>query len=54
MPAARARSTVVLASLSGDPHGRHDELLARQIDTPEKFLRLLALMLSLGGAERDG
>jgi hypothetical protein len=45
-----SRATVVLAALTGDPPGRHDELLARQIDTPEKFLRLLALMLSLGGA----
>jgi hypothetical protein len=44
-----SRATVVLAALTGDPPGRHDELLARQIDTPEKFLRLLALMLSLGG-----
>ena len=33
---------------------RHDELLARQIDTPEKFLRLLALMLSLGAGRRRG
>jgi hypothetical protein len=45
-----SRATVALAALTGDPPGRHDELLARQIDTPEKFLRLLALMLSLGGA----
>ena len=45
-----SRATVVLAALTGDPPGRHDELLARQIDTPEKFLRLLALMLSLGSA----
>ena len=45
-----SRATVVLTALTGDPPGRHDELLARQIDTPEKFLRLLALMLSLGGA----
>ena len=49
-----SRATVVLAALTGDPPGRHDELLARQIDTPEKFLRLLALMLSLGGAGRHG
>ena len=35
-----SRATVVLATLTGDPPGRHDELLARQIDTPEKFLRL--------------
>ena len=49
-PRGESRATVVLAALTGDPPGRHDELLARQIDTPEKFLRLLALMLSLGGA----
>ena len=45
-----SRATVVLAALTEDPPGRHDELLARQIDTPEKFLRFLALMLSLGDA----
>ena len=45
-----SRGTVVLAAFTGDPPGRQDELLARQIDTPEKFLRLLALLLSLGGA----
>lgn len=49
-----SRNTVVHAALTGDPPGRHDELLARQVDTPEKFLRFLALLLALadpaGGA----
>jgi hypothetical protein len=41
-------ATVVLASLVGDPPERLDELLARQVGTPQKFLRLLALVMSLG------
>ena len=44
----RSLSTVVRASLIGDPSGRLDEILARQVDTPEKFLRFLALLLGLG------
>jgi len=44
----RSQSTVVRASLIGDPSGRLDEILARQVDTPEKFLRFLALLLGLG------
>lgn len=44
------RGTVVHAALSGDPAGRLDELLARQVDTPEKFLRFLALLLAIGGS----
>lgn len=44
------RSTVVCADLIGDVKHRRDAVLARQIDTPEKFLRFLHLMLSLGGA----
>lgn len=50
----QTRATVVKATLTGDPPGRHDELLARQIDTPEKFLRFLALLLSFGGAGNVG
>lgn len=38
-------SSVVQATLLGEPDGRLDELLARQIDTPEKFLRFLRLLL---------
>ncbi len=40
--------TVLLAELVGDPVDRLDVVLARQIDTPEKFLRFLYLLLSLG------
>lgn len=42
-------STVVTARLLGDPPGRLDEVLARQVDTPEKFLRFLAFLLGLAG-----
>ncbi|MDZ5446069.1 phospholipase D family protein [Micromonospora sp. 4G57] len=40
--------TVVLATLIGDPANRLDHLIAQQIDTPEKFLQFLLLMLGLG------
>ncbi|MEV1073912.1 phospholipase D family protein [Micromonospora parva] len=39
---------VVLATLVGDPLHRLDHVIAQQIDTPEKFLRFLLLMLGLG------
>ena len=42
-------STVVCAQLVGDPAGRFDEVIARQVDPPEKFLRFLALLLGLAG-----
>lgn len=42
-------SGVVLAALVNDPEGRLDEVLAAQIDTAEKFLRFLALLLNVGG-----
>ncbi len=41
-------ATVVRAELRTDPAGRLDEILARQIDTPEKLLRFLVLVLGLG------
>ncbi|MGY6502457.1 MAG: phospholipase D family protein [Acidimicrobiales bacterium] len=41
------RATVVRAGLRGDPPGRLDEVIARQVDTPEKFLRFVALLLGL-------
>lgn len=41
-------STIVLGRLIGAPEGRLDAVIARQIDDPEKFMRLLMLMLSLG------
>ena len=39
------RSTVVCSRLEGSPEDRFRQILARQIDTPEKFLRLLALLI---------
>ena len=39
------RSTVVCSRLKGSPDDRLRQILARQIDTPEKFLRLLALLI---------
>ena len=44
------RSTVVKAEMEGGPADRLDEILARQIDSPEKFLRFLLLLLGLGDA----
>ena len=41
-------STIVLGRLIGAPKGRLDAVIARQIDDPGKFMRLLMLMLSLG------
>ena len=49
---ALERSTVICSQLEGAPSERFDEILARQIDTPEKFLRLLALLIGL--ASRTG
>ena len=46
------RSTVVCSRLEGAPSERFNEIFARQIDTPEKFLRLLALLI--GFASRGG
>lgn len=42
------RSTVICSRLEGAPEERFQEVLARQIDTPEKFLRLLALLIGFG------
>ena len=39
------RSAVICSRLDGAPDDRFQEILARQIDTPEKFLRLLALLI---------
>jgi hypothetical protein len=41
------RGTVIRAHLVNDPIDRLDEILARQVNTPEKFLRFLALLLGL-------
>ena len=43
--------TVVLAQLINDPSDRLDVVLASQIDTPEKFLRFVHLLLSLGSPQ---
>lgn len=40
-------ATVIRARLVNDPEGRLDAVLARQVDTPEKFLRFLLLLLGL-------
>ncbi|QSB16830.1 phospholipase D family protein [Natronosporangium hydrolyticum] len=45
---AGREQTVVLATLIGDPGYRLDHVIAQQIDTPEKFLQFLLLMLGLG------
>jgi len=42
------KQTVVCATLIGEPSQRLNEILVRQIDTPEKFLRLINLLLGLG------
>ena len=47
-PIGLTGGTVLVAELVGDPADRLDVVLARQIDTPEKFLRFLYLLLSLG------
>ena len=41
------RSTVVCSLLEGTPDDRFRQIFARQIDSPEKFLRLLALLIGL-------
>lgn len=45
-------ASVVHAPLRNDPERRLDEVLARQIDTPEKFMRFLLLLL--GFADGNG
>ena len=42
-------ATVVRATLIGDPPGRLDSVIARQVDTPAKFLRFLFLLLGMSG-----
>jgi hypothetical protein len=46
-PTGLQRGTVVRATLINEPPGRLEEILARQVDSPEKFLRFLALLLGL-------
>ena len=42
-------STVVRAQLIGDPPGRFDAVIARQVNSPAKFLRFLFLLLGITG-----
>lgn len=42
-------ATVIPARLVGDPEDRLDAVLARQVDSPEKFMRFLLLILGLSG-----
>ena len=44
---ALERSTIVCADLVGAPADRMDDIFVRQIDTLEKFMRLLALLFGL-------
>jgi len=48
---ALQRSSVIRCHLVNDPAGRLDEVLAKQVDTPEKFLRFLLLLLGLTDAQ---
>lgn len=50
-PRGMQRGTVVRATLVGDPTGRLDAVVARQVDTPEKFMRFLLLLLGLAGID---
>lgn len=45
-----SEATVIPARLVGDPEDRLDAVLARQVDSPEKFMRFLLLILGLSGA----
>jgi len=47
-PAGLQGGTVIRGVLKNDPAGRLDVVLARQVNTPEKFLRFLVLLLGLG------
>ena len=48
------RSTVICSQLVGEPDDRHHEIFARQIDTPEKFMRLLALLMGFASGNVVG
>jgi hypothetical protein len=49
-----SQGTVVRAILKNEPTGRLDEILARQVDSPEKFFRFLTLLLGFGASVGDG
>lgn len=46
-PEGFAGGAVIPAVLLGDPEGRLDEILARQLNTPDKFLQFLRMLLGL-------
>lgn len=48
-PRGAFREAVVIADLQGDVPGRVDSVLAKQLDSPDKFLRFLMLLLELPG-----
>ena len=48
------RSTVICSQLDGEPDDRYHEIFARQIDTPEKFMRLLALLMGFAAGNVVG
>ncbi|MCE2502041.1 MAG: phospholipase D family protein [Dehalococcoidia bacterium] len=48
------RSTVICSQLDGEPDDRHHEIFARQINTPEKFMRLLALLMGFASGNVAG
>lgn len=47
-------STVVKARWVNEPPNRLDDIMIRQLDTPEKFLRFIMLLLALGGDTPTG
>lgn len=44
-------TTVVVADLVGAPRDRLDKVIARQIDTPEKLMRLIRMLLDFGNPD---
>ena len=48
-PSGERHSAVLVAILLNDPEQRLDVILAKQIDSPEKFLRFIALLLGIVG-----
>ena len=48
------RSTVVCSRLDGAPDDRRDEILARQINSLEKFMRLLSLLMGFASGSVPG
>ena len=48
------RSTVICSQPDGEPDDRYHEIFARQIDSPEKFMRLLALLMGFASGNVVG